>query len=153
MKKGLTLKRAMQHALLPRMTQQEQAIGNALVMAVLDLPEGEIQVDHFLWAGCYARTCLVKAGEVIAGALIKIPTIVIVQGVCKVVVGSKVELIEGYKVLKGMDGRRQFFSALEDTYITMLFATNAKTVEEAEKEFTDEWQLLTNNREELCQQS
>ena len=137
MKKGLTLKKAMQRAILPRMTQQDQVVGNALVMAMLDMPEVEIPVDHFLWAGCYARTCFVKAGEVIAGALIKIPTIVIVQGVCKVVVGSDVELIEGYKVLRGMDGRRQFFSALEDTYITMLFATNAKNVEEAEKEFTD----------------
>ena len=67
-------------------------------------------------------------------------------------VGDHLEESSGYSVLKGMDGRRQVFSAFEDTYITMFFASNASTVEEAEKEFTDEWQLLTNNREELCQE-
>ena len=146
MRKGLTLKKAMSKA-LSSMSPMEQEIGKGLVMATLSLPEVPIEVDHFLWAGCYVRTILLKAG-----AFIKIPTVVIVSGDCKVVVGDHLEEISGYSVLKGMEGRRQVFSAFEDTYITMFFASNASTVEEAEKEFTDEWQLLTNNREELCQE-
>lgn len=151
MRKGLTLKRAIVGA-LPSMAPMEQEIGKGLVMATLSLPEAPIEVDHFLWAGCYVRTILLRKGEIGAGAFIKIPTVVIVSGDCKVVVGDHLEEISGYSVLKGMEGRRQVFSAFEDTYITMFFASNASTVEEAEKEFTDEWQLLTNNREELCQE-
>ena len=143
MRKGLTLKKAMVGA-LPSMAPMEQEIGKGLVMATLSLPEAPIEVEHFLWAGCYVRTILLRKGEIGAGAFIKIPTVVIVSGDCKVVVGDHLEEISGYSVLKGMDGRRQV--------ITMFFASNASTVEEAEKEFTDEWQLLTNNREELCQE-
>ena len=149
MKKGLTLKRAIRGA-LPSMAPMEQEIGKGLVMATLS--EAPIEVEHFLWAGCYVRTILLRKGEIGAGAFIKIPTVVIVSGNCKVVVGDHLEEISGYSVLRGMDGRRQVFSAFDDTYITMFFASNAATVEEAEKEFTDEWQLLTNNREELCQE-
>ena len=46
------------------------------------------------------------------------------------------------------------FLATEDTWATMFFATKAKTIEEAEKEFcSDPKQLLTNREEnKLCQE-
>ena len=84
MRKGLTLKKAMLGA-LPSMAPMEQEIGKGLVMATLSLPEAPIEVDHFLWAGCYVRTILLRKGEIGAGAFIKIPTVVIVSGDCKVV--------------------------------------------------------------------
>ncbi len=39
--------------------------------------------------------------------------------------------------------------ALEDTEITMIFATSAKTVDEAEREFTVEFEQLQNRKKEI----
>lgn len=139
------------NTVLPRMTYREQELGKALVLETLKHEEAEIPIEHFIHAGVYVRTCFLKKGTIGAGAFIKIPTVVIVQGKCLVVVGDTLESIDGYKVLRGLDGRRQVFRAIEDTYITMLFATKSSTVEDAEKEFTDEWKLLTTRRDELCQ--
>lgn len=107
----------------------------------------EVPVEHFLHAGTYIRTCFLPKGAAIVGALIKVPTVVIVSGRCQVTAGPAIKAIDGYAVLRAEAGRRQCFAALEDTYITMLFASNAKTVADAEKEFTDEWDLLTTNAE------
>lgn len=111
----------------------------------------EIPTDQFLHAGCYSRTCLVKAGVVAAGAVIKIPTIVIVSGKCLVLVGDEVHSIDGYAVLRGAPGRCQTFRAISDTYITMIFSTASTTCDDAEKEFTDEWERLQTRRQQ-CQE-
>ncbi len=39
-------------------------------------------------------------------------------------------------------GRKQAYIAHKDTFLTMSFKTNAKTVEEAEAEFTDDHERL-----------
>lgn len=108
--------------------------------------EVDIPVEHFLHAGMYARTIRVPAGKVIFGALIKIPTTVIVHGHTRVLVGEEVEVLTGYNVIQAGPGRMQVFVAISDIEITMMFATTAKTVEEAEQEFTDEYQLLQSRR-------
>ena len=61
--------------------------------------------------------------------------------------GTHVVEIEGYRVLECKAGRAQIARTLKDTYMTMSFATDAKTVREAEDEFTDEpEQLLTRTK-------
>lgn len=134
---------------LPSLNNVEQEVMQEVVLMALSLKQEDIPLEHFLWSGTYVRTCYIKKGEIIVGAFLKIPTVVIVSGNCKVVVGSKCETIVGYQVLKGSPGRRQAFRALEDTVITMFFATKAKTLLEAEQEMTDEWELLTTNRKEV----
>lgn len=104
--------------------------------------QAPIRVRHVLHAGVYSRTILVPAGIRIVGALIKIPTQVIVAGAADVWLGEW-RRISGYCVLPASAGRKQIFEAIADTYITMVFASDARSVEEAEDEFTDEAYNLT----------
>ena len=101
-----------------------------------------LNTNHFLHAGCYVRTCLIKQGGMIGSALIKVPTVVIISGCIVASNGEDRTVYSGYKILKGSAFRRAVWCALEDTYITMFFATNAKNVTDATKEFTDEWESL-----------
>lgn len=111
-------------------------------------PQFDLQMQHVLHAGMYARTCRLPAGIVITGALIKIPTLVIISGNAFVWLGEKGRQVKGYAVLTASAGRKQAFRAITDTVITMLFPTEAKTVAEAEREFTDEWDRLAPGRAE-----
>lgn len=117
-----------------------RAIDNVrrLEEVALTCPQVAIPTDHVLHAGLYARTITIPAGVVLTGALIKIATLLIVQGDAVVYVeGGPVEL-RGYNVLAAAAGRKQAFIAETDVNLTMIFPTQAKTVEEAETEFTDE---------------
>ncbi|WP_422016094.1 hypothetical protein [Reyranella sp.] len=111
------------------------------------LPQVAICTDHVFHAGVYARTITVPAGVMITGVLIKIPTLLIVQGDAIVhVEGGPLEL-RGYNVVPAGAGRKQAFVALTDTHLTMIFATDAPDVDAAEREFTDEFDKLMTRRE------
>lgn len=107
------------------------------------LPQVPILTSHVIHAGTYTRTIRIPKGVFITGALIKRSTILIVSGHCLAYVGKDKPIeYKGYNVLTASAHRKSAYSALTDTYMTMLFATNAKTVAEAEAEFTDELDLL-----------
>lgn len=108
-------------------------------------------IDSYIHGEIYTRTMFLPKGVMIIGALIKIPTTVIVSGNCVVSDGINVVNLEGYSTLMGAPNRRSIFYAIEDTYVTMLCKVKATTIKEAEKEFTDEWELLTTNKENKCQ--
>lgn len=135
--------------LLPLTPEQNNILCEMAKYAIEHCDEVGIPLEHFIHEGVYYRTCFVPKGVAIIGALVKIPTTVIVSGDCYVTLGNTVGRLEGYHVIKAEAGRRQAFRAITDTYITMCFRTDSKDVKEAEKEFTDEWILLTTNREEL----
>lgn len=118
----------------------ERAIGNVAILEsfLRELPQVEIATDHVLHAGLYARTIRIPAGAVLTGVLIKIPTMLIFNGHATVNVGEgSVELV-GYHVIAASAGRKQAYIAHADTDLTMIFATGARTVSEAEDEFTDD---------------
>ena len=135
--------------LLPLTPEQNHILCEMAPYAIEHCDEVDIPLEHFIHEGVYYRTCFVPKDVAIIGALVKIPTTVIVSGNCYVTLGNTVGRLEGYHVIKAEAGRRQAFRAITDTYITMCFRTDSKDVKEAEKEFTDEWILLTTNREEL----
>ena len=114
----------------------------------LTCPQVLIETDHTFHAGMYARTIIIPAGVVLTGALIKIATLLIVSGDALVYVedGPPLEL-RGYNVLPAAAGRKQAFVAQTDVSLTMIFPTQAKTVEEAEEEFTDEADRLFSRKE------
>lgn len=119
---------------------------------LLAMPQVEIETTHRLHAGVYSRTIKIPAGVAVAGVIIKCATQLIISGHVRLTCGDKVVELQGYHVLNGVPGRKQIAFALEDTYCTMLFATDAKTVEEAENEFTDEAdKLLTRKEKMVCQ--
>lgn len=103
------------------------------------LPQLAVRTEHVLHAGMYARTIFVPKGALVCCCLIKVPTVVIIHGDCVVYTGvdSRMDLA-GYHVLAGPAGRKQAFLAHTDIEITMIFPTTATTVEEAERQSTDE---------------
>lgn len=130
-------------------TMSEGAIGQVRELEGLarTLPQVSIDTDHIIHGGMYARTVMVPAGAMITGALVKVATILIVQGDATVYIDGGPMVLEGYNVLPAGAGRKQAFIAHTDTYLTMLFPSDAKNIDEAEQEFTDEHEILSSHRD------
>jgi hypothetical protein len=118
-----------------------------LESALLSGPQVEITTSHALHAGMYARTVHIPAGVVLTGALIKLATVLIVSGDVSVFIGGETLRLTGYHVIPAGAGRKQAFIAHADTHLTMLFPSQATTVEQAESEFTDESDLLLSRQD------
>jgi tetrahydromethanopterin S-methyltransferase subunit F len=102
-----------------------------------------IKTTHVIHGGMYARTVFIPAGMVMTGVLIRVPTMLIMFGDATVYTGDdKCVRYTGYHVLAASANRKQAFITTEDTTLTMIFATQAKSVDEAEREFTDQFDLL-----------
>ncbi len=111
---------------------------NALADETKKLPQIHIPHHHMLHGGMYARSIMLPAGVVLTGLLIKVPTILIISGQLYIYSETGTTELSGYHVLAGAAHRKSAFCAVIDTSMTMLFATKAKTVKEAEDELTDE---------------
>lgn len=106
-------------------------------------------MEHLLHGGLYARTARIAAGMAFTSVLIRIPTVVILAGRCCIYCGDRWQTLEGYHVIPASGQRIQAYATLAETAITMLFPTRAKTVAEAEAEFTeDAGGLLSRRRPE-----
>jgi len=119
--------------------------------AILKLPKSclvDFPVNHIIHGGSYCRSLMIPAGVMLVGAHIKIATTLIVSGCVTVYANDQAYEIDGYQVLVASAGRKQVFVAHTDTNMTMTFATDAKTVEDAENEFTSEPDLLASRRHE-----
>lgn len=132
---------------IPTMGRTAIAEVRRLEAAVLLEPQTPIVTEHVLHAGLYARTIAVPAGVVITGALVKIATLLIVQGDVDVYLGDEVRSLSGYNVVPASAGRKQAFAAIGNVDMTMIFPTDAETVDEAERQFTDELELLASRRD------
>ncbi len=115
---------------------------------ILKQPQTKIATHHLLHAGMYSRTIMVPAGIVLTGSLMKIATILIMSGTFAFFSADDPIVLRGYNILAGSPNRKQAGVAITDTWVTMLFPTNAKTVAEAEEEFTDEGHLLFSRYED-----
>lgn len=115
---------------------------------ILSLPQVDIDHTHTLHDGVYTRTIFMAAGVILTGALIKIPTTLIISGHVVAYFGDTTLTVAGYKVIKAEARRKTAFVAIGDTWLTMLFATEAQTIEEAEEQFTDEYDRLMTRREQ-----
>lgn len=107
----------------------------------------ELPTEHVLHAGMYVRTVAMQPGQVIFGCTVKRPTLVIVAGTAEMLVGEQLVTLEGYNVIPASAGRKQVFHAISTVLISMAFPTSAKTVEEAEREFTDDADRLLSRRQ------
>lgn len=137
---------ALRESYLPAMADEAVAQVRALESAIAAGPQIDIPITHMLHAGMYARTAHLPTGALITGALIKVPTMLVVHGDTTVFIGGESARLAGYHVLRAAAGRKQAFLAHADTTLTMIFPTSATTVEEAEAEFTDEVDLLQTRR-------
>lgn len=112
-----------------------------------ELEQVEIPTDHVLHGGMYARTIRIPAGVLLTGAHIKRATMLVISGHVTVFIGAGTIEITGYQVLPASAGRKQAFLAHADTFVTMLFPSEAASIEAAEHEFTDEADRLLSRRQ------
>ena len=114
---------------------------------VMQAPQVELATDHVIHAGMYARTITIPPDMVLTGVLIKIATLLIVSGDVVMYVDDGAIELSGYNVLPASAHRKQAFVTRSETHLTMLFATQARSVEQAESEFTDEADILVSRRD------
>lgn len=132
---------------IPAMSAKAIRAVRMLEERVLALPQVKIETRHVLHAGMYARTVCVPAGVLITGAHITIPTVLIVSGHASLFIGDDDVELKGYAVVPASAGRKQAIYAHADTLLTMLFPTDACSVDEAEQQFTDEPERLRSRDE------
>lgn len=104
--------------------------------------------EHTLHSGVYTRTVFMPKGSVSAGVVISVPTTLILQGKMAIYIGDEVKHIDGYNVITALGNRKQIAYAIEDSYATLIFKTNAKTIIEAEQEMTEECDRLMSRHPE-----
>lgn len=113
--------------------------------------EHQVQIplwyEHHLHAGVYDRTVLVPAGRYIVGARVKIPTLLTIVGDVIIGLDGNESRVTGFAKFEAPAHRMGVFTAITDTFISMSFATDAKTVAEAEAQFTDEAHRLASRRQ------
>lgn len=129
--------------------QKIRSIREALKEELVANPDAEVEIpcEQHLHAGFYSRTIFIPKDTVAVGVTILKDTQLVISGHVLMNDGTHVVEIEGYRVLECKAGRAQIARTLKDTYMTMSFATDAKTIREAEDEFTDEpEQLLTRTK-------
>jgi hypothetical protein len=110
-------------------------------------PQIDLKYEHVLHAGVYDRTVRVPAGYVITGAPVKIETLLTIVGDVIVGLDGNEQRVTGFAKIRAAAHRMGVFTAITDTYISMSFATDAKTTAEAEAQFTDEAHRLASRRQ------
>lgn len=139
---------AIPSALLPATTPEMLAAIGTLQEKLTCNEPVEVPTQHVIHAGMYARTIVMPKEMVLVGALLKRATLVIVTGSAAVLAGEEWIELEGYNVVPASVGRKQVFVSYSPVIITMLFPTQARTVEDAEAEFTDEAAALLSRRQD-----
>jgi hypothetical protein len=132
---------------LPAMTDQAVAAVREMEARQMRMEQVPIRTDHLIHGGMYARTICLPAGAALTGALLKVATVLIVHGDCTVFTGDGELYLRGFNVLPGSAGRKTAFIAHSDTHMTMVFPSDAKSVAQAEDQFTDEPHLLMSRRD------
>lgn len=124
--------------MLPATSPEALAKVVAIEKWVLGLDQVKLPTEHVIHAGMYARTLTMPAQTILTGSLMKRATLLILTGSALVLVGEEWIEFEGYNVIPGRAGRKQVCISRSQVIATMLFPTQARTVEDAEAEFTDE---------------
>lgn len=110
-------------------------------------PQAYLETTHVLHGGMYARTLMQSANTIMTSALVKVETILTVNGDVSIYVGDDAPIhVNGHHVLAASAGRKVAIFAHSDTWMTMTFPTDATTVEEVEEQLTDEAHLLYSRR-------
>ena len=125
---------AMSDAAISKVREYSEKIGK--------LPQLPVKTFHVLHAGIYTRMIYVLKNAVLTSVLVKIPTLITINGDVTVNVGTHEARYTGTHAIPVSAKRKIGYFAHEGTWITMQFASDAKTVEEAEVQFTDEFGKL-----------
>ena len=124
------------------MTNEELEYAKEIEKALSSMEQFDVETFHTLHAGVYTRTIILEPGQVASGVVISIPTTLIITGHVKLLIGDQVNEIEGFNVFTANANRKQIALAVKRSVIAMVFKTDARTIEEAEAEFTTEPEKL-----------
>ena len=119
-------------------TESELAAVRRVEEKLKTVKQNGMETWHVLHGGIYSRTIFLEKDQVIVGAQIKVPTTIMINGSLLISSGGESFEIKGVNIIPASKNRKQIMKATEKTSVTMCFATSAKTVEEAEEEFSDE---------------
>ena len=122
-----------------------EAVGKVEALAdfAREAPQYPIETEHVIHGGMYCRTIMLPAGYILTGTLVKVPTLLTINGCVTVYLGDEGSAeIAGHAVLPASAGRKQAFVSHTYTYISMVFSTDARSIEAAEAEMTDEADIL-----------
>jgi hypothetical protein len=108
-------------------------------------PPEPVDTHVVINGGMCARTVYMRAGTAYTGSVIKVPSVITLCGHCRVHNGDVMIEVKGYNTFPAAAGRKQALVAIGDTVMTMTFATNAKTIEEAEQEAVEDTSRLASN--------
>lgn len=115
--------------------------------AISQYPQTDLQTSHLLHGGQYHRTCRMPAGTVIVGAVVRVPTSLIIAGDVSLWTGRSWQRMTGYHVLSGEIGRQACIFSHAETFLTMTAVTEACTIEAAEAEMTEHPEQLLSRRQ------
>lgn len=110
----------------------------ALEAELRTLPPADIQMQHTVFAGMYARTALIPAGCCLTGALTKADNVCVMYGDILVTTDDGPQRLTGFNVLTAKAGAKRVGVALADTWWTTLVATDEAEVDAIERQMTDE---------------
>jgi hypothetical protein len=111
------------------------------------LPQVGVATKHVLHGGMYSRTIFMPKHLAVSGALISKASILVISGHVDMLISDQSVEYKGYHVIPASAKRKQIVYAYEDSYITATIVTDAKTLEEAEDDFTCESKLLRSRQE------
>lgn len=118
----------------------------ALERTLADLPQVDLQTQHLVHGGMYARTIFIPGGTVLTGALTKQDNVCVVVGDITVTTDEGPQHLTGFHVLPAKAGAKRAGIAHSDTWWTTLMTTEHTEVADIEQQMTDEADLLQTNR-------
>jgi hypothetical protein len=133
---------------IPAITPEALEKVRQIEKVLAGLEEAQIKTEHLIHGGMYARTVRIGPGVMGTNVVINRPTMLIINGPIGLLVGEGWVEFVGYNVIAASSGRKQIFFTRGAVEVTMIFPTAAKTVAEAEAEFTDEAEGLLSRRQD-----
>lgn len=115
----------------------------------LAMPQVEIQTQHLVHGGLYARTIFVPAGTLITGAQMNKDNICVMHGDMSVTTDEGTVRLTGFHVIPASAGFKRAGFAHADTYWTTLMPTQHTDLNDIEDEMTDESSMLQTRRDQI----
>jgi hypothetical protein len=144
--KGLTMLPQKQHNYIPASSDEAIRKVVSITEAFRHFPQQDVITHNLIHGGMYARTIRLDPDVLCCGTLIKVPTIIIIEGNVLVYTDNDCVELKGYNIFAASKHRKQAVFTKSSVNWTMIFRTDAKTIAEAEEEFTDEVDQLISRK-------
>lgn len=119
-----------------------------LAKAMAEMPQVELQTDHYFADGMYARVVTRPAGTIIVGKVHKKEHFYIVASGCvDVTVGDEVKRIHGPSIIVSQPGTQRAVFAVEDSVCLTVHRTDKHDLDEIEDELVEPCQYSLFNAE------